>query len=130
MKEKFKIQHRQMVELANAILILVRSRPSNASDELNRHRLRLSRAVSAHCTEESEILRTAEGVPDNVRRRYHDELLKWRHELIACNSGWPPQRVWQDPAGFAAAFRPIVVALSKRIEWEHEVFYPLVLAAA
>lgn len=130
MRDVFEIQHREMVELANAILTVVCDKPANATEELSRLRLKLSRAVTIHCGEESDLLRQAQDVPAEVVTRYHDELLQWRHDLIGCNSGWPPQRVWQDPRGFAAAFRPIVTALKKRIEWERNELYPVLLRAA
>lgn len=130
MRDVFEVQHRQLIELAQAILTVVHVKPAAATEELNRLRLALSRAITNHCKEEADILNSTDGLPDRVVRRYHDELLQWRRDLIICNSAWPPQRVWESPRGFAAAFRPIVTALKHRIEWERKELYPVLPKAA
>ena len=90
-----------------------------------------SKAVTAHCKEEAIMLQSAgDAVPADIMRRYHDELLRWRHDLIACNSEWSPDKVWRDPQGFKSAFRPIVDALRARILWERSFLYPVILPRA
>jgi hypothetical protein len=131
MREEFEGQHRAMIELANAVLAIADRRSAEHTGELNRLRLALSRTITAHCRREGELLKqVAATLPATVSQRYHEELLKWRHDLIACNSDWPPERVWADPAGFKAAYRPIVAALEARIAWEREAVYPVILPQA
>ena len=131
MRDVFDAQHREMLELTAAILAIVNDCPSRSSDQLNRLRLALSKTVTGHSKQESALLRAAgDAVPADIARRYHDELLKWRHELIACNSDWPPDRVWNDPRGFKEAFKPIVDALRARLSWEQGVVYPVILPLA
>lgn len=131
MKEALEAQHNEMIDLANAIIAAVDDRGSNRSVQLNRLRLSLSKAVTAHCRQEAALLEQAgDRIPDGIRRRYHDELLKWRHELIACNSAWPPERVWGNPIDFKAAFRPIAKALDARVAWERVAVYPVLLPEA
>lgn len=131
MREVFDAQHQEMLDLATSILTIVDDCPSRSSERLNRSRLALSKAVTAHCKDEAALLQSAsDAVPVDIMRRYHDELLKWRHDLIACNSDWPPERVWSDPAGFKAAFRPVIDGLRSRITWERNIVYPVILPKA
>jgi hypothetical protein len=131
MREEFEGQHRAMIELANAVLAIADRHSADHMGELNRLRLALSRTITAHCKREAALLQgVAATIPAPINQRYHEELLKWRHDLIACNSEWPPERVWADPAGFKAAYRPVVRALEARIAWEREAVYPVILPEA
>ena len=131
MTEYLDVQHREMLDLARAILQVVEEFPARSSDKLNRARLALSRTVTAHCKAEAALLeQCSEQIKPEIMRRYHDELLAWRYGLIACNTDWPPERVWDEPAGFKAAFRKIVDALQARILWERSAIYPIILHKA
>jgi len=131
MREVFDAQHREMLDLATAILAVVDDCPSRSSDPLNRLRLALSKKVTVHCQEEAIALQASRDiVPPEIMRRYHDELLKWRRDLISCNSDWPPERVWSDPSGFKSAFRPVANALRARILWEQGCLYPIIMPSA
>ena len=134
MSVRFTHQHDSMVELADEILSVARDAPPNATERLTRARLRLSREVGEHCRVELADLnarrpdiRDAHG--QAMVRRYHDDLLRWRHDLIACNSNWPPARVLNEPRAFAGEFSGIAERLRERVRWEEEEFYPAILYA-
>ena len=134
MSFRFTHQHHHMVELADAILSVARDAPPDATERLTTARLKLSREVSEHCRDELADLQARRPDVGDAReqalvRKYHDDLLAWRHDLIACNSNWPPARVLNEPRAFAAEFSPIAERLRERVRWEEEEFYPAVLYA-
>ena len=126
MNSSFAADHAHMIATGNAIVRVVSRGRADEIHTLNRLRLELSKAVSAHCALEGKVLDGAEGrkLPPELISRYHDELLKWRRELTMCNSQWPPARIWDDPAGFLNAFRPLNDALKRRVHWEENELYP------
>lgn len=134
MPNKFAHQHSHMVEIAESILQVARERADDAASRLTQLRLKLSRQVREHCDTELSLINARRGSTDarqaELIRRYHDDLLRWRHDLIECNSAWPPKRVFADSAGFTQAFSGIAIRLRERVRWEEEEFYPAVLLRA
>jgi hypothetical protein len=132
--DQFAQQHDELIEIADAILRVASGSGSETASELTRLRLSLSREVGRHCGGELELINARRGdtMPAQAAliRQYHDDLLKWRHDLIRYNSDWPPKRVFEDPDGFKRDFGPIVERLRARVQWEEELFYPTVLARA
>lgn len=134
MTTQFKHQHGDMIDTAASILDAAHGGGADAAIALTRARLKLSREVSRHCTEEIAFLnaRRPAGAPAYAAalvRKYHDDLLRWRHDLIACNSNWPPVRVLADPHVFAAEFGGLTDRLRERVRWEEEEFYPVLFGA-
>lgn len=134
----FTAQHADMASVAQGIMAhvetLTAGQPYDGHDPLPALRLALSKGVANHCSAEIDVLRRQlERHPDiaiskaAMVRRYNDELLAWRGSLMECNANWPARRVTEDPAAFLDAFRPIVAALTARIRWEEQEFYPQVL---
>jgi len=125
MNVRFTDEHQEMASIASRVIALVKTGTPASSGELNKLRLSLSKVVNAHCKEEAALMTGYETrLPLDIVRRYHDELLQWRRELIACNSSWPPAQVWEDRKGFLDVFSPLARALDQRVRWEEEKFYP------
>ena len=134
MSVRFTHQHSRMVELADTILTIARDGPPDATERLTRARLGLSREVSEHCRVELADLNARRPDIRDARgqalvKKYHDDLMAWRHDLVACNSKWPPQRVLAEPRAFAAEFSGLAERLRERVRWEEDEFYPAVLYA-
>ena len=131
MSSGFASQHDCMVDIADAILRTAKDRDAAAATRLTQLRLRLSREITDHCGAEVALINARRGETSERQgaliRKYHDDLLKWRHDLIACNSDWPPRRVFDDPAGFSRDFGAIAARLRERVRWEEQEFYPAVL---
>lgn len=134
MSVRFTHQHSQMVELADTILSIARDAPPDAAERMTRARLQLSREVSEHCRVELADLNARRPDVRDARgralvRKYHDDLMAWRNDLVTCNSNWPPHRILTEPRSFAAEFTGIAERLRERVRWEEEEFYPAVLYA-
>lgn len=106
---------------------------AEAMRELPTQRMALSKLVNLHCGEEIVVInarvREIEADPAKTAliRRFHDELLAWRGDLMECNAGWPHRKMLSDPRGFLAAFAGLNDRLKARVRWEEQAFYPAVL---
>lgn len=133
MTARFNHQHNGMIETCATILEAARAGNADAS-ALTKARLRLSREVAEHCTQEIAYLdarrpRTPSPRVSALLTRYDDDLLRWRHDLITSNCNWPPARVFAESDAFAAEFEELAKRLCDRVRWEEEEFYPVVLYA-
>lgn len=132
MKRQMHSEHAELVDIASGIVAAARRLAESDVTEINKLRLKLSQAITRHCSGEQLLVEGSASANDHpqrdaLMRRYHDELLLWRRGLIECNTAWPPARIAADPGGFLRQFEPIVAALRARIIWEETVFYPAIL---
>lgn len=131
--QNFVHQHGELLAQAEAILTAARLGTEAALRDLPALRLGFSRLVNSHCSVEIRLVNTRASQFDQdtenrqLIRRFHDELLMWRGDLMDCNAKWPQQRVAQDRAGFITAFRALADRLRARVRWEEEIFYPAIL---
>lgn len=132
--QNFAHQHGELLAQADAIVRAVMAGTDTALRDLPALRLGFSRLVNSHCSVEIRLVnaRAAEMEKDadktKLLRRFHDELLMWRGDLMDCNARWPQRRVADDRAGFLAAFRGLNDRLKARVRWEEQVFYPAIFA--
>lgn len=131
--QNFVHQHGEMLAQAEAILTAVTVGTEATLRDLPALRLGFSRLVNSHCSVEIRLVNTRAPQFDQdtenrqLIRRFHDELLMWRGDLMDCNANWPQRRVAQDRSGFIAAFRALADRLKARVRWEEEIFYPAIL---
>lgn len=131
--QNFAHQHGELLAQADAILAAVAAGTDAALRDLPTMRLGFSRLVNSHCSVEIRLVnaRTAQMEKNAERalliRRFHDELLMWRGDLMDCNASWPQRRVAEDRAGFIAAFRGLADRLKARVRWEEQIFYPAIM---
>lgn len=133
--QTFAHQHGELLAHADAILSAAADGSEAALQDLPALRLAFARLVNSHCSVEIRMVnaRTAQFDGDSDKRalvrRFHDELLMWRGDLMDCNATWPQRMVASDRAGFIAAFRALTDRLKARVRWEEQIFYPAVLTA-
>jgi len=133
--QNFVHQHGELLAQADAILSAVSVGSEPALRDLPTLRLGFSRLVNSHCSVEIRMVNTRAAQIDKdaentqLIRRFHDELLMWRGDLMDCNANWPQRRVAEDRASFIAAFRGLTERLKARVRWEEQVFYPAIFAA-
>jgi hypothetical protein len=133
--QTFAHQHGELLSHADAILAAAASGSEAALQDLPALRLAFARLVNSHCSVEIRMVNARapqfDGDPEKraLIRRFHDELLMWRGDLMDCNANWPQRKVASDCAGFIAAFRGLADRLKARVRWEEQIFYPAVLAA-
>lgn len=131
--QSFAQQHGELLAQADAILIAATVGTEAALRDLPALRLAFSRLVNSHCSVEIRLVNSRAPQFDSdaerrqLIRRFHDELLMWRADLMDCNAIWPQRRVAQDRSGFIAAFRALADRLKARVRWEEEIFYPAIL---
>lgn len=131
--QNFAHQHGELLAQADAILTAVTVGTEAAMRELPAQRLAFSRLVNSHCGVEIRLVNTRapqfdqDAKSKQLIRRFHDELLMWRGDLMDCNAKWPQRRVAEDRAGFIAVFRGLADRLRARVRWEEESFYPAIL---
>ncbi|WP_446652851.1 hypothetical protein [Blastomonas sp.] len=129
----FAHQHGELLVQADAILTAVTVGTEAAMRDLPARRLAFSRLVNSHCSVEIRLVNTRTPLFDQdpknrqLIRRFHDELLMWRGDLMDCNANWPQRRVAEDSAGFLAVFRGLTDRLKGRVRWEEEIFYPAIM---
>ena len=134
--QNFVHQHGELLAQADAILSAVSVGSEPALRDLPALRLGFSRLVNSHCSVEIRMVNTRAAQMDKdaentqLIRRFHDELLMWRGDLMDCNANWPQRRVAEDRAGFIAAFRGLTERLKARVRWEEQVFYPAIFATS
>jgi hypothetical protein len=132
--QNFVHQHGELLAQADAILSAVSAGTEAALRDLPTLRLGFSRLVNSHCSVEIRMVNTRAAQMDKdaektqLIRRFHDELLMWRGDLMDCNANWPQRKVAEDRAGFIAAFRGLAERLKARVRWEEQVFYPAIFA--
>lgn len=130
--QNFAQQHGELLAQADAILGAVTVGTEAALRELPGLRLGFSRLVNSHCSVEIRMVNTRAAEMDKdsekakLLRRFHDELLMWRGDLMDCNANWPQRRVAEDRAGFLSTFRGLNDRLKARVRWEEQVFYPAI----
>lgn len=128
----FTDEHVQLLRLSKRILAAVNLGSPEAIEKLSVHRIALSKLVNQHCSQEIALVnaraRELRGDPKKtaVIRRFHDELLAWRGDLMACNASWPQRKVASDPRGFSTVFSGLNDRLQARVRWEESVFYPAI----
>ena len=132
MHETFAEQHINLIEIGRDIVRAEENTPASIA-EIGRLRLALSRAVQSHVSAEFALLPQSGDSPrgadsQGILSKYHDDLLAWRHLLMACNAHWPLAAVASNPKGFLLAYQPILQALEQRVKWEEEEFYPAMLS--
>lgn len=131
--QNFAHQHGELLAQANAILTAVTVGTEAALRDLPALRLGFSRLINSHCSVEIRLVnaRTPQFDQDadkrHLIRRFHDELLMWRGDLMDCNAKWPQRRVAEDRAGFLVVFRGLTDRLKGRVRWEEEIFYPAIM---
>lgn len=131
--QNFAHQHGELLAHANAILTAVTVGTEAALHDLPALRLGFSRLVNSHCSVEIRMVNARSPEVDHdadkrkLIRRFHDELLMWRGDLMDCNAKWPQRKVEANRAGFLAAFRDLTNRLHGRVRWEEEVFYPAIM---
>jgi hypothetical protein len=128
--DTFLREHRQMVDVARSIIDLARTGSHRDAGRLTDLRLQLSRAVTEHVSVELRFINASgrsDALDAETSSRYHHELLQWRHALMECNCAWPARQVFNDQEGFIRVFGPIVEALRKRVMWEENHLYPILL---
>lgn len=129
----FADHHDQLVGLAKGIVVTVTTGSSDALQHLPAQRMALSKMVNRHCGEEIALInaRARELQSDPTKaaliRRFHDELLAWRGDLMECNASWPQRAVVSDPRGFLSVFTGLSDRLQARVRWEEDEFYPAVM---
>lgn len=131
---QFSHEHREMIAISDAILAVARTPAAGGPARLTELRLQLSRLLMKHCSKETALIDRRRGAARDphgaaLLKKYHDDLLQWRHDLVACNADWPPARVFAAPAAFTATFGEISARLRARVEWEEREFYPGMLHA-
>jgi len=126
----FAHQHAELISQAEDILATAASGREQGLQDLPQKRLAFSRMVNAHCSIEIKLVNhtvAASTKPEQMHkliRRFHDELLAWRADLMDINAQWPQQKVLADPQGFRAAFSGLEQRLKARVKWEERTFYP------
>lgn len=131
--QNFVQQHGELVAQAEAILTAATVGTEAALRELPAMRLAFSRLVNSHCSVEIRLVNARSPQFDQdaekrkLIRRFHDELLLWRGDLMDCNANWPQNKVAQDRVGFLATFRALTGRLRARVRWEEEIFYPAIM---
>ncbi|WP_017670207.1 hypothetical protein [Blastomonas sp. AAP53] len=129
----FADHHDQLVGMAKGIVATVSTGSSEALRDLPAQRMALSKMVNVHCGEEIALINAhAPRLRDDpaktaLIRRFHDELLAWRGDLMECNASWPQRKVTSDPDGFLTVFNGLSERLQARVRWEEKAFYPAVL---
>lgn len=129
----FADHHDQLVGLAKGIVAAVSTGSSDALQDLPAQRMALSKMINRHCGEEIALInaRAREVQSDPAKaaliRRFHDELLAWRGDLMECNAHWPQRKVTSDPSGFLTVFSGLSDRLQARVRWEEKEFYPAVM---
>lgn len=132
--QTFAHQHGELLTHAEAILAAAANGSETELQNLPALRLAFARLVNSHCSVEIRMVnaRAPQFDADSDRRalirRFHDELLMWRGDLMDCNANWPQREVANDRAGFIADFRGLADRLKARVRWEEQVFYPAILA--
>ncbi|MBW6530357.1 hypothetical protein ACYZX9_16480 [Sphingomonas citri] len=114
-------EHRQMLDLAAAILAETSAQQPCRRDSLGRLRLSFSRLVNTHCEAEGRSIRAAVNAGllcPRVAATFHRELQQWRAALVCLNGAWSSARIEHDQSGFASAFRPLAEDLRSYIERE------------
>jgi hypothetical protein len=136
LNQNFVHQHAELLTQADAILTAVGQGNDDAIRDLPSMRLAFSRLVNSHCSVEIKLVNNrAETIEKDAEktvllRRFHDELLAWRADLMDCNAHWPQRRVAEDRGGFLAAFRGLTERLKARVSWEERTFYPAIFGQA
>ena len=117
----FADHHDQLVGLAKGIVATVTMGSSDALQDLPAQRMALSKMVNRHCGEETALINTRardlQGDPTKTAliRRFHEELLAWRGDLMECNAHWPQRAVASDPHGFLSVFSGLSDRLQARV---------------
>ncbi|WP_165927235.1 hypothetical protein [Sphingomonas sp. BK235] len=112
-------EHRQLLDLAAAILAETSAQQPCRRDSIGRLRLSFSRLVNTHCEEEGRNIRAAVDAGHlcpRIAATLHRELQQWRAALVCLNSAWPSARIEHDQRGFVCAFRPLIKGLRDYIE--------------
>lgn len=135
MHETFAEQHVNLIEIGRDIVRAAVENTAASIAEIGRLRLALSHAVQSHVSAEFALLPQSSDCSRGEDRqpilsKYHDDLLAWRHLLMACNVQWPLAAVASNPKGFLHDYQPILQALEQRVQWEEEEFYPAILSLA
>jgi hypothetical protein len=131
----FSDHHDQLVAQAEQIIATVQADCAQVLNDLPAQRMMLSRLVNTHCSAEIAVINARTSSLDGCKtraalvRRFHDELLAWRGDLMDCNAHWSQSRVAQDPQGFLAVFRGLADRLRARVQWEEQTFYPAIMGA-
>ncbi len=131
--QTFADHHDQLLQLSKTILETVSQGSPDSMQALSAQRIALSRLVNDHCGEEIKIVNSRAPAlrsdPEKTAlvRRFHDELLAWRGDLMECNANWPQRKVANDPRGFLTIFADLAKRLQARVQWEEQVFYPAVM---
>lgn len=131
--QNFAHQHGELLAQADMILAAVAAGTDAALRDLPTLRLGFARLVNSHCSVEIRLVNTRSAQMEKdaekaqLIRRFHDELLMWRGDLMDCNANWPQRRVAEDRAGFIAAFRGLADRLKARVRWEEQIFYPAIM---
>lgn len=132
----FAHQHAELLSQAEDILATAASGRIESLQDLPQKRLAFSRMVNAHCSVEIKVVNqtttaaTKTEETQTLLRRFHDELLAWRADLMNCNAQWPQSKVLADPQGFRTAFSGLEQRLKARVKWEERTFYPAIWGQA
>lgn len=111
-------EHRDMLRLAEEILVSAGRRPAPCLREVARLRLLFARVVNRHCSDEDVAIETAVrsgAVRPALATAVRRDVTNWRANLAIFNGDWPAERIARDACGFASGFGVLIEALRRHV---------------